>query len=84
MFKEEGGGPFYRIQKRRKSHIKPMWDSYLLKTTRVHESKGTHGSSSFLLGVSRKHFQVIGEDAGVIERARRWKADSFLNTQTHN
>ena len=27
-----GGGAFYRIQKRRKSHIKPMWDSYLTKS----------------------------------------------------
>ena len=39
MFEEEegggggggGGGSFYRIQKGRKSHIKPMWDSYLTK-----------------------------------------------------
>ena len=32
MIREEGGGPFYRIQKRRKSHIKPMWNSYLTKS----------------------------------------------------
>ena len=37
VFREDegggGGGALYRNQKRRKSHIKLMWDSYLLKTT---------------------------------------------------
>ena len=36
-FREEGGWPFYRKQKRRKSHIKPMWDSYLTKSNTPHE-----------------------------------------------
>ena len=29
--REEEGGPLYRKQKGGKSHIKPMWDSYLEK-----------------------------------------------------
>ena len=42
MIREEEGGPLYRNQRGGKSHIKPMWDSYLEKTTASSFQNASH------------------------------------------
>ena len=66
------GGPLYRNQKRGKSHIKPMWDSYLTKSnTDLYDKISIEDEEESGLVVDQGQGERVS--AGEVEVALGWK-----------